>query len=334
MNQWFVGGSSTRSVNGSTRVCTVRRVVAAGCVAVVAGCSMVGRLGYDNLPRLATWRADSYLSLTADQRAAATRRFEALHDWHRTTQLDDYIALLREVQRHVAAGDVDEARIRQSRMQAFERWRPIAEHAAPGVVEVVATLSPAQLQHLREAMERDNDKLRKTWMPADRGERVESRSRRYVERAETFLGSLTAEQKQYARRLAAQVPDSEDAWFRQRVARQQDLVALMERIRRERPDEATATRWMREHLVPEQVRVRVDIFNAAAAMLRTGIGVAVLPTFMEERLPELVAVSEVIPALDVPLWMLTHPDLRGTARVKAFMRFVGDAVAERLAAQA
>lgn len=90
-------------------------------------------------------------------------------------------------------------------------------------------------------------------------------------------------------------------------------------------------RWMREHLVPEQVRVRVDIFNAAAAMLRTGIGVAVLPTFMEERLPELVAVSEVIPALDVPVWMLTHPDLRGTARVQAFMRFVGDAVAQRLA---
>jgi len=41
-------------------------------------------------------------------------------------------------------------------------------------------------------------------------------------------------------------------------------------------------------------------------------------------------VSEPIPALDVPVWMLTHPDLRGTARVKAFMRHVGDAVAERL----
>lgn len=89
-------------------------------------------------------------------------------------------------------------------------------------------------------------------------------------------------------------------------------------------------RWMRDNLLPENVRVRVDIFNAAAAMARTGIGVAVLPTFMEERLPELVAVSEVIPALDVPVWMLTHPDLRGTARIRAFMRFVGDAVAERL----
>jgi DNA-binding transcriptional LysR family regulator len=91
-------------------------------------------------------------------------------------------------------------------------------------------------------------------------------------------------------------------------------------------------RWMREHLSPDRVRVRVDMFNAVAAMLRTGVGVGILPTFMAARLPELVPVSEVIPDLSVPLWMLTHPDLRETARVRAFMRFVGDALAQRLAA--
>jgi DNA-binding transcriptional LysR family regulator len=89
--------------------------------------------------------------------------------------------------------------------------------------------------------------------------------------------------------------------------------------------------WMREHLVPTQVRVRVDIFNAVAAMLRTGVGVGILPTFMEAKHPELVPVSELIPDLSVPVWMLTHPDLRETARVRAFMRFIGDAMAKRLA---
>ncbi len=93
-------------------------------------------------------------------------------------------------------------------------------------------------------------------------------------------------------------------------------------------------RWMGQHLLPGQVRVRVDIFNAAAAMLRTGIGVGVLPTFMEPRLPELVAVSEPIAELSVPVWLLTHPDLRETARVRAFMRFIGDAISRRLSAQA
>jgi DNA-binding transcriptional LysR family regulator len=89
--------------------------------------------------------------------------------------------------------------------------------------------------------------------------------------------------------------------------------------------------WMRQHLVPAQVRVRVDIFNAVAAMLRTGLGVGILPTFMEDKHPELVPVSDVVPELSVPVWMLTHPDLRETARVRAFMRFVGDVMAKKLA---
>ena len=55
-------------------------------------------------------------------------------------------------------------------------------------------------------------------------------------------------------------------------------------------------------------------------------------TFMEAAHPDLVAVSEPIPELSVPVWMLTHPELRRTARVRAFMQHVGDALAERLRA--
>jgi DNA-binding transcriptional LysR family regulator len=88
--------------------------------------------------------------------------------------------------------------------------------------------------------------------------------------------------------------------------------------------------WLHQRLAQANVRVRVDIFNAKAAMLRTGIGVGVLPTFMEAKHPELVAVSEPIPELALPVWIITHPDLRHTARVRAFMQFVGDALVQRL----
>ena len=91
-------------------------------------------------------------------------------------------------------------------------------------------------------------------------------------------------------------------------------------------------RWMRSRMEQANVKVRVDIFNATAAMLRTGIGIGLLPTFMEAAHPELVAVSEPIPELAAPIWMLTHPDLRQTARVRAFMEHVGDALAEHLRA--
>jgi DNA-binding transcriptional LysR family regulator len=87
---------------------------------------------------------------------------------------------------------------------------------------------------------------------------------------------------------------------------------------------------MREHLARANVRLRVDIFNAKASMLHTGIGIGVLPTFMEHKHPALVAVSEPITELAQPVWMLTHPDLRRTARVRAFMQFVGDALKQQL----
>ena len=133
----------------------------------------------------------------------------------------------------------------------------------------------------------------------------------------------------YARRGAAGLPQSETSLpvlFREApwVAFERDATHRV------------YDRWMRTHLdrAEVRVRVRVDIFNAVAAMLRTGLGVGVLPTFMEEQHPELVAVSEPIPELAAPVWMLTHPDLRRTARVRAFMQFVGDAVAARLSARA
>lgn len=90
--------------------------------------------------------------------------------------------------------------------------------------------------------------------------------------------------------------------------------------------------WMRSQMEQSRVRIRVDIFNATAAMLRTGIGVGLLPTFMEAGNPELVPVSDPIPELAAPIWILTHPDLRQTARVRAFMQHVGDALAEQLRA--
>jgi hypothetical protein len=216
---------------------------------VATSCALVGKLGYENLPTIAMWRVDGYLGLSSEQRELASRRLEGLHAWHRRTQLEDYVGFLKGVQRRVAAGPIEEADIRRWRVEVFERIRPIAEQAAPGVAEVALSVEPKQLARMREELERDNRKLRKEWMPPGHDDRIEARGRRYIDRAEFFMGSLSSQQKQLARRLAAEAPPTEDVWYAQRVARQQDMLALMDRIRREQPSEAVATGWIREHLL-------------------------------------------------------------------------------------
>ena len=133
----------------------------------------------------------------------------------------------------------------------------------------------------------------------------------------------TAKYKVYVKRGASGLPQ-----------RKQPLATLLAKapwIAFEREGAANRFgRWMQQHIPIEQVRLRVDMFNSMVMMLRTGLAVGVLPTFVAASEPDLMPISGAIDDLATPLWILTHPDLRRTARVQAFMKLVGDAVAKTL----
>ena len=59
------------------------------------------------------------------------------------------------------------------------------------------------------------------------------------------------------------------------------------------------------------------------AAVRAGIGVAILPCYLADPDPDLRRLGPEIEDLGVDLWMLTHPDLRHTARVRAVLDFFG-----------
>lgn len=66
----------------------------------------------------------------------------------------------------------------------------------------------------------------------------------------------------------------------------------------------------------------LSVLNAAAA----GMGITCMPCYLGDADPRLVRVTDTIDALDLELWILTHPDLRHTARVKALMSFLYEAL--------
>ena len=86
-------------------------------------------------------------------------------------------------------------------------------------------------------------------------------------------------------------------------------------------------RWLDAHVPDTSVVLRVDGFGAALAMVRAGLGMCLLPTFLERTCPELIGLSEPIKALRTPLWLLTHQELRRTMRVKVLMQAFGPALA-------
>lgn len=88
----------------------------------------------------------------------------------------------------------------------------------------------------------------------------------------------------------------------------------------------TYDRWVDAHVPAQVVVARADHFPSATALIRTGMGISILPEFVARDVPGLRALSQPITALQSPLWMLTHVDLRNTARVRAFMQIAGNAL--------
>lgn len=89
-----------------------------------------------------------------------------------------------------------------------------------------------------------------------------------------------------------------------------------------------AARWMRETLPDATVTLRSNNLIGLMAAARAGMGAAVLPCFMGDAEPALsrLAGPGVVPASG--LWLLTHEDLRHTARVRAFMDFMARRIAD------
>jgi len=80
--------------------------------------------------------------------------------------------------------------------------------------------------------------------------------------------------------------------------------------------------WKRLGLPNARVALSSNSTMAVVNAAREGVGVAILPCFLGDSDMDLVRVIEPPDDMALELWLLMHPDLRHTARVKALMQFL------------
>jgi DNA-binding transcriptional LysR family regulator len=91
---------------------------------------------------------------------------------------------------------------------------------------------------------------------------------------------------------------------------------------------ASARRWIEANVRPGRLAAKVNSVYCMLELTLQGFGAALLPCFLGDRNPDLARIGYPLPELDVGLWMLTHSDLRRSARVRAFMDFAGAELAK------
>ena len=97
------------------------------------------------------------------------------------------------------------------------------------------------------------------------------------------------------------------------------------------PSEAVAgglfARFVAARAGPERVALRLNTVQGLCEAILEGVGIGPLPCYRGDRIARLRRLSGPEPELAGTLWLLTHPDLRHAARVRAFMDHVAAEVA-------
>ena len=89
----------------------------------------------------------------------------------------------------------------------------------------------------------------------------------------------------------------------------------------------SANQWLQQHYAKASVGFRSNTLLGLFAAVKQDLGVAPLPFFLGDSEAELKRILEPPKEFASELWLLIHPDLRRTARVKAFVDFIAEAIA-------
>jgi len=206
------------------------RIITASLVAVsmsviLTGCSAV-RLGYNNLPDIASWWLDSYIDFSDTQGPQAKAALQKLQTWHRKEELPAIAELLVQAQTLAPQNITPEQACKiwegaQIRVESF--IQESSRLAAP----VVSQLSAKQLKHLEKEWASRNEDWKKQWVQGTPDSRIKKRVDLAAERFNSFYGDLNLEQRQVLKQQFLQSTWSPEASYQRRLKRQQEqLIAL------------------------------------------------------------------------------------------------------------
>ncbi|MGP9822002.1 LysR family transcriptional regulator [Salinarimonas sp. NSM] len=90
-------------------------------------------------------------------------------------------------------------------------------------------------------------------------------------------------------------------------------------------------KFVRDHVAPERVAAKISTVLGLAEAIETGMGIGAIPCLIGDARPALRRISDPRPDFSAGLWLLTHPDLRRSARVRVFLDFVAAEIGARRA---
>jgi membrane carboxypeptidase/penicillin-binding protein PbpC len=205
---------------------------------LAAGCSTI-RFTYNHGDTLLYWWMNTYVDFDSDQSGLVKRDLDRLFAWHRSTQLDDYVAVLGNAQRQLA-GNVTAADLLADYQDILARSEKLALKAAPEMAELARTIKPDQIARMEKKFASNNDTYRRKFLKGDNEKKQKVRFEKMMEQLELWFGSFSRDQEAQLRQASDARPLDNQVWLDERMLRQQQILALLRKIEHDKPAKAVA----------------------------------------------------------------------------------------------
>ena len=223
-----------------------RMALLAVALALLQGCSAI-KLGYNQADDLAYWWLDGYADFSAAQSQRLRAGLREVHQWHRTQELPLLAAWLQQAQ-SLAAEPVSAEQICQLADAGQLRLNALTARAMPALTAVARDLSGEQLAHLERQWAEKNAAWQDDWLKRSPAERDQKRLDNFIDRFESFYGSLTPAQVQLLRQQVQQSAWTAPWGWQDRLYKQQQLLDLLRAFQTQTPSPSRAQedlwRWV------------------------------------------------------------------------------------------
>ena len=213
-------------------------------VLLLSACSMI-RVAYSNGETLSYWWINSYIDVESGQKPWVKARIKRFFEWHRKTQLADYVQLLKLGQRQLQQ-PMDKPTMQSDITELKKRSAILVEHALPDMADLALDLRPQQIAAIEKKYASNNSDFRKNYLRGDLAQRQQYRFRKVMDQAEYWLGDFNAEQESVIRKAFDLVPIDHERIYAQRLRRQHDVLDVLKKIAHERPRREVAMALLRE----------------------------------------------------------------------------------------
>ena len=210
------------------------RFLLLACVALLlAGCATITRLAYSNatlayssLAPMATWMVDEYTDLSGGQKDWVRERLTRVMQWHRANELPEY----RKFLEHVLAESAEPFTVQEigaAYGDLRDHYHRMVEFLLPDAAEFLLQLDRDQVEQMEKKFDDDDRKFVRDSLKGTPADRVERRADKLVNHLESWLGTLSPEQRALVLRRLSAMPDFVEERLADRKYRQSETLRLI-----------------------------------------------------------------------------------------------------------